>query len=254
MKKVFISGSISVKDLSLKIKNRLDNMIKNNLSILVGDAEGIDSAVQMYFSKNNYFNVTVYSITENPRQIKSSKFNKKFIKLKEDLTTKRERERQREKDKAMTEDSDYSLVIWDGKSKGSFNNILRSLEQNKPVIVYFTKNDDFLPKNKVNKVEISYIYYDLNGYSGDEILEVLRADRYEFFKSARELNKFLKDKNVIEKKENIYMPCEGYENLFKIEYYRGKPTNLRFSMDFYDWLMKQTMDENSSNQQEGFGF
>ena len=40
----------------------------------------------------------------------------------------------------MTNDSEYSLVIWDGKSKGSYSNILRSLEQNKPVKVYMSGN------------------------------------------------------------------------------------------------------------------
>ena len=48
------------------------------------------------------------------------------------------------KDEAMSNDSDFSFVIWDGKSKGSFANILRAIDSNKFAKVYYINNYSIL--------------------------------------------------------------------------------------------------------------
>lgn len=245
MQKVFISGSISIKELPTKVKNRLDNMI-NKLHILVGDADGIDSTVQNYFKHKNYFNVTVYSIYEKPRSIKSDKFTIKTIAV-EGSTTK-ERERQAEKDKAMTDDSNYSLVIWDGNSLGSFNNIIRSIEQKKPAVVFYTKIDDFLPPNKLTSPEIEYIYYESNGYTGSEVIDKLGSEIP--FNTTKELKKYLRDNKIIERKDDLDYPCKGFEDLFILEKYRGKITNLKFSIKFTEWITQQSIKNEMVDTQE----
>ena len=46
----------------------------------------------------------------------------------------------------MTFESNYSFVIWDGKSKGSFNNILRAFENNKKLKIYYEKERSYNEK------------------------------------------------------------------------------------------------------------
>ncbi len=60
MKNVFIAGSRAVSKLNAQIRERLDNITKQNLLVLVGDANGADKAVQRYLAKSGYQNVVVY--------------------------------------------------------------------------------------------------------------------------------------------------------------------------------------------------
>lgn len=233
MSKVFISGSISIKQIPKDVIKSLENIQRSGLEVLVGDADGIDRKIQDYFKKNNYENICVYSIYSPPRNLSSPVFRKKLINVMEDI--KKERERQTLKDKAMTEDSDYSLVVWDGKSKGSHKNILRALELKKKVKVYLTYTNQFIDQKKVNKNEIDFIYYEHNGYSAKEVVDYLISEGKEYFKNTRALNKYLLDNKIIEKTEDIYIPLKK-QNLFIIETYRGKNSGLRFKNEFIDWI------------------
>jgi len=127
MKKVFISGSMSIKKLDDLVIESLNKIITKNIQVLVGDANGVDKIAQEYFFNQGYFNVIVYTIFNKPRNLLSNNFKIKIIKV----NNLQGRIAQEKKDEAMTIDSDYSFVIWDGKSKGSFNNILRALENDK---------------------------------------------------------------------------------------------------------------------------
>tara|TARA_R110002124_G_scaffold112073_1_gene266065 strand:+ start:1009 stop:1752 length:744 start_codon:yes stop_codon:yes gene_type:complete len=233
MSRVFISGSISIKKIPDNVIESLEKIQQHGLEVLVGDADGIDRKIQDYFKTTNYENVCVYSIYNPPRNISSPFFGKKLIMVEADI--KKERERQTLKDTAMTEDSDYSLVIWDGKSKGSHKNILRALELQKKVKVYLTYMNQFINQQKVNKNEIDFIYYENNGYSAKEIVEYLTSEGKEYFKNTRALNKYLIDRKIIGKSDDIYIPLKNKE-LFIIETYRGKNSGLRFKNEFIDWL------------------
>ena len=65
--KVFISGSISIKTLRENDIPYIEQLIESNRTILIGDAYGIDKAVQEYLYKNEYKNVIVYYSGENIR-------------------------------------------------------------------------------------------------------------------------------------------------------------------------------------------
>ena len=54
MTKVFIGGSRQLGRLNPDIRQRLDSIIENSFTILVGDANGIDKAVQKYCAERNY--------------------------------------------------------------------------------------------------------------------------------------------------------------------------------------------------------
>jgi len=139
VEKVFISGSRSIKTLPSDVVETLESIVKKNYYILIGDAYGVDTIVQkILYNQFNYKNVTVYTIFEQPRNLVSFDLNIKRITVPDNVTN--HFRRQQYKDIAMTQDCDYGLVIWDGKSEGSFANIKRLAELNKLTKVYILKN------------------------------------------------------------------------------------------------------------------
>ena len=60
MEKIFIAGSISIKKLDESVTKRIDKMINQGYEIILGDADGIDKAVQNYLKIQGYNKVTVY--------------------------------------------------------------------------------------------------------------------------------------------------------------------------------------------------
>lgn len=132
-KKVFISGSMSVKTLPEAAKTRINNIIKHEMEILVGDCYGVDSCVQEYLESVKYKKVTVCHIGHFPRN------NYGFSSLEIDATGLTGRFAQTQKDIAMGSDADFGLVIWDGKSKGSERNILQMKDKGKYVAVITVK-------------------------------------------------------------------------------------------------------------------
>lgn len=52
MTKIFIAGSISIKHLDLKVKERIDNIIDAKHTVLVGDADGADCSIQTHLSQS----------------------------------------------------------------------------------------------------------------------------------------------------------------------------------------------------------
>lgn len=65
--KVFIAGPIAVKQLDSNTTQRLDSIIRNNCTVLVGDANGVDKLVQQYLFSKNYRNVVVYACENSLR-------------------------------------------------------------------------------------------------------------------------------------------------------------------------------------------
>ena len=57
MTTVFIGGSRAVSRLNAIIGDQLDDLIKRNCTILVGDANGADMAVQQHLATRGYQNV-----------------------------------------------------------------------------------------------------------------------------------------------------------------------------------------------------
>jgi hypothetical protein len=233
MSKVFISGSISIKKLPTCVEESIKKIIHHNFEILVGDADGIDTMVQNYCKKHNYISVTVYSIYKTPRY-KIHGFQNQYIVVEND--SKKERERQQEKDAAMTSDSDYSFVIWDGKSQGSYYNILRAIDNHKKVKLYLSDEDRFLESNKITKNEIEYIFRKNNGYTASEVVEYLKKEGEDYFKDTRAFNKCLIENKVIAKEESIYLPMPNYEHLFYIEKYQGNVKGIKFTNEFINWF------------------
>ena len=131
--KVFISGSKSISALSEEVKSLLDSYIVTGAEILVGDCYGVDAAVQMYLDSKGYRNVTIYCSGETPRN--NFVTGAKVRSCKEAAKGLTGSAFQYVKDIQMANDCDQAIMIWDGKSKGTGENIRRIKESKKPYIV-----------------------------------------------------------------------------------------------------------------------
>jgi hypothetical protein len=125
---VFISGSISISKLPGSAIKKIDNIISMNFTVLIGDAKGVDLQVQKYLSGKRYNNVIVYFVGTKIRN-NISKWETK--KINNDDDNKKGRELYTLKDIAMAKDADYGLMIWDGLSPGTLNNIKEMKNRNK---------------------------------------------------------------------------------------------------------------------------
>jgi hypothetical protein len=131
MSAIFIGGSRRVSRLPAQAKVRLDNVISSSFNVLVGDANGIDKAVQAYLLKLEYEKVTIFYSGSRCRNnlgswsthaVKASPGEKgfHFYAL---------------KDREMARKADFGFMIWDGKSAGTILNILRLIANRKKVVL-----------------------------------------------------------------------------------------------------------------------
>jgi uncharacterized phage-like protein YoqJ len=245
MANVFISGSISIKVLPVKVKQSIDKIIAQNMTILVGDAEGIDALVQEYCLQKNYSNVVVYTVFSIPRVFKNNEHcqfqtNKIIIDSTEKLSN--ERERQMRKDSAMTQDSDYSLVVWDSVSRGSYQNILRAISQNKKVKLYRVDIENFMPWSEISAELITQVYRENVGYSAKEVVALLESVS-DKFKNTKRFYDYLITEKIIDTqpktKRDIYTPCPAYRHLLIVDEYHGMAKGVRFKPAFIDFIKQQ---------------
>ena len=131
MTSVFIGGSRAISKLNDAIREQLDNFITQQCAILIGDANGTDKAVQKHFAQKRYPNVTVFcmghcrnNVSGWPtRPIAAPPRAKGF-------------EYYAAKDAAMAQEAKCGLMLWDGESRGTLNNVLNLLGHGKKVLVY----------------------------------------------------------------------------------------------------------------------
>ena len=131
--KIFISGSKSISKLPELAKVFIDQFIENNDEILIGDCYGIDAVVQKYIESKGFSNVTVYCSGVIPRNNFTS--SAKIRSCAEAAKGLSGNAFHYVKDIQMANDCDQALMIWDGESKGTAENIRRMKEMGKPFVV-----------------------------------------------------------------------------------------------------------------------
>ena len=139
MNKIFISGSINIKNINPNVIDRINNMIASNFSILVGDAKGSDSSIQNILKDKNFNNVVVYCSGSYPR----NNIGQWEIKSVETDQKPNSRAFFTAKDLVLAKDCDYGLMIWDSKSTGTLSNVYELLTQGKTSIVFVNKLKHF---------------------------------------------------------------------------------------------------------------
>lgn len=140
MTKIFISGSRMISRLNVDVTRRLNNIIERGHEVLTGDANGVDKAVQRFFAERSYADVTIYHVGEQPRNNVGG-----WRSVSVDVLGKhRGRELYTQKDKRMAEVSDSGMIVWDGKSSGSVQNMIWMLENYKTSLVYHAPIKKFI--------------------------------------------------------------------------------------------------------------
>lgn len=136
MTKVFVGGSRRLSRLNKKVTQTLDRLVKKGLTVLIGDANGADKAVQNYLMNMKYNNVIIYCMQNGCRN-NLGKWQVRYIETSSKDNSYRFYSI---KDLKMVKDADYGFMLWDSKSKGTLNNIINLLKEYKQVVVYFSPN------------------------------------------------------------------------------------------------------------------
>ena len=136
---VFVAGSRQISRLPSEVSSRLDTMIEKGFQILVGDANGADKAVQRYLAERSYQNVVVHCMKDHCR----NNAGNWLIREIDAPRGARGFDYYSLKDRAMAEAAEYGLMLWDGKSKGTVNNVVNLSRDHKPVVVYVAPTKQF---------------------------------------------------------------------------------------------------------------
>ncbi|MBO1034274.1 hypothetical protein INR38_09265 [Delftia sp. SD018] len=144
--KVFIAGSMNIKNLDPEVKKRIDNIIDQDFEVLVGDADGVDTSVQWHLLNHGGCRATIFCSGPVPRNnvgdwpveavVTSHSVGSRAFFTAKDLR--------------MAEVADYGLMIWDSKSTGTLCNVIELLQRDKKSVVFVNKSKTF---HKVGTVE-----------------------------------------------------------------------------------------------------
>lgn len=130
--KVFVGGAKAITTLPDPVIARLQTICERQYDILVGDCYGVDAAVQKFFANLGYNRVVVYASNGKARNNLGS-WPVQCVPVAQGLTG---FDFYRQKDIAMAEAADCGLMVWDGKSAGTRQNIRTLLELGKIVLVF----------------------------------------------------------------------------------------------------------------------
>jgi hypothetical protein len=145
---VFIAGPRAISSLNEKIKPRLENIITGNLKVLVGVAAGIDRTIQAYFSARNYRNVLVFA----SNGIARNNVGNWPVRTVEADSHIRGFDFYAAKDRMMAHNADYGLMMWNGESKGTLNNIINLVSLGKKAVLFFYPREHFFTINSMDDI------------------------------------------------------------------------------------------------------
>src|SRR5216110_965322 len=126
MHSVFVAGSRALSKLNAQVKERLDNILRKEFTVLVGDANGADKAVQRYLAERGYGQVFVYCM----EICRNNVGNWPIRSHSADPAVKRDRHY-------------YGFMLWDGISKGTLTNVINLLDYNKKVLLFSAPKKQF---------------------------------------------------------------------------------------------------------------
>ncbi len=140
VRKIFIGGSRSIRELSPSVMARVDNIVNSNFPVYVGDAtSGADALVQRYLADKAYPDVLIFCAGACRNNIgrwwQTTVAREKMGERGFDLY--------KLKDEAMAKAAHFGFMLWDAKSKGTLNNILNLLGENKKSLVFFEPEKSF---------------------------------------------------------------------------------------------------------------
>jgi len=147
--RVFIAGSMNIKHLDPKVKERIDNIVAQDFEVVVGDADGVDTSIQQYLLNYGATKTTVFCSGERPR----NNVGHWPVQRVETSHTQGSRAFFTAKDIRMAEMADIGLMIWDTKSTGTLSNVLELLSRKKKSVVFVNKEKLFKNIANVEQLE-----------------------------------------------------------------------------------------------------
>lgn len=133
--RVFISGSMNIKHLDPKVKERINNIVTKEFEVVVGDADGVDISIQQYLVDLSVASALVFCSGERPR----NNVGHWPVQCVETNHSQGSRAFFTAKDIRMAEVSDIGLMIWDAKSTGTLSNVIELLARKKKSVVFVNK-------------------------------------------------------------------------------------------------------------------
>jgi len=118
--------------LNADAKKWIDHIVDRRYSILMGDANGVDKAVQRYLSSKNYDLVEIFCAGEVCRNNVGDWHTHKI----EPNMPRKGFSFYAAKDRAMADEATAGFMLWDRESVGTLMNVFRLVRQNKRVILF----------------------------------------------------------------------------------------------------------------------
>lgn len=151
---VFIAGSMNIKRLDAKVKERIENIVSQNFDVVVGDADGADTSIQSHLSSLQNAKATVFCSGRRPR----NNVGGWPVQIVESKYTEGSRAFFTSKDLRMAEIADFGLMVWDAKSTGTLSNVLELLVRKKKCVVFVNKTKTFKTVASVEQFEELLIF------------------------------------------------------------------------------------------------
>ena len=129
-----------IKNINKLVIDRIENIIREKYTILVGDADGVDASIQQILAKKSYENVKVYCTGNYPRN-NIGKWAVIAVQTDHEPKT---RLYFTAKDIEMAKHCDYGLMVWDLKSTGTLSNVYELLLTRKTSVVFVNKLKKFI--------------------------------------------------------------------------------------------------------------
>ena len=182
--KVFIAGSMNIKQLDAKVKERIDNIVAQDFEVVVGDADGVDTSIQQYLVNHGMTKAVVFCSGEQARNnvghwpvqcvdTNHSQGTRAFFTA---------------KDVRMADVADIGLMIWDTKSTGTLNNVIELLTRKKKSVVFVNKERTFKNIGSVEQLEelLAYMSEHAKRKADEKIrlfsrIEALKHDQIQMF-------------------------------------------------------------------------
>lgn len=140
MPTVFIAGSIKIKRLDSRFVDRIETVVSEGLSVVLGDANGADTSIQQELSRLSAPDVTVFCTGSMPRNNVGSW----PVERVQSTAASGTRAFFTAKDIRMAERADYGLMLWDAASTGTLSNVFELLSRNKSTVVFVNREKEFV--------------------------------------------------------------------------------------------------------------
>ncbi|MDQ1817488.1 hypothetical protein RBA41_29700 [Massilia sp. CCM 9210] len=139
MTTVFISGSIKIRHVHTDVQVRIMNILSMEYDVIVGDADGADSAIQQFLFDRGARKVTVYCTGDKPR----NNIGGWPVRHVTSYHPKGSRAYFSAKDVAMAAAADLGLMVWDCMSTGTLSNVIELLGRGRKSLVFHNEEKQF---------------------------------------------------------------------------------------------------------------